>query len=272
MCALAAVRSRDGGTRLLLAIVAVTWVGLMLKRSLKLRFFLEAFPALCLLGARGAADLVDIARQGHVAKAAKVAAGILVGVLAVSVIIWTAARVASLDFAMDVFYETDAGHAEALDWMAGRIGDDPTYLVNSFDQMSAESLDFHAATTSWPDWRGRTVTDVSLRDPQEAPEEVARFRQAVLADAPSQVMHLANTPVDSAGAWWAYQAAINACWDGTWEEATAVWVHLWDNRAAEMVLSDPLRFWRHGAQEELRSAYWYPLLVEISRAWCVADP
>ena len=57
LCALAAVRRRDGGTRLLLAIVAVTWIGLMLKRSLKLRFFLEAYPALCLLGARGAADL-----------------------------------------------------------------------------------------------------------------------------------------------------------------------------------------------------------------------
>jgi hypothetical protein len=169
---------------------------------------------------------------------------------------------------MDVAYETEPGHAMALDWIADRAGGNNTFLINWWDQLSAEALDFHLAARHWPRWSQRTVVGVLLADPGEAPVGVEQFRDTVIATAPSHLVHLANAPVENAGAWWAYQAAISTCWDGEWTEATSVWVHQWDTRAHDRALAEPIPLLRARARDELRAELWYPLLIDLSHAEC----
>jgi len=269
MLATAPFRRRDAGTRILLAMVIVVWVSLLLKRLLTLDFFFDAYPAMCLIAAKGLHDVVTAVRKRYMGLAPKR----LLAILAVAVIgyvgVWAYARAATLPFLMDISFETGPGHAAAHDWITDRVGAGPTFLINGWDQLSAEAVDFHTATKLWPGWHHRTVSDVTLRDPEEKPESVERFREAVVSAPRSQLIHLENAPVASAGAWWAYRAAIASCWDGGWEETTALWVHVWDSRAESQVLSRPLKFRRASDQDELRARFRYPLLIEVSRARCL---
>lgn len=249
-------------------IVAVTWAGLLFGRSLTSRFFLGAYLAVCLLGARGAHGLSTALRQRLPARMSQWVVPALAAAVVGYVGAWTYARATTLAFVMDVSYETEPGHQATLDWIADRVDAGPTFLINGWDQASAEALDFYLATRLWPKWTQRTVTDVTLKDPREHPETIDQFRQAATSTSPSQLVHLGNTPVASACAWWAYRAAVSSCWDGVWEETASFWVRLWDRQAQRQALSRPFAFRQASAKEGLRAQFSYPFLVEVSRGVC----
>jgi hypothetical protein len=267
----ACVRWRDPDTRLLILIVAVSWVGLLMKRSLSVRFILGAFPAMCLIAAKGAQDLLEFVRHTLPVKISRRAVPILALLLAAIAGGWACARAISFPFLMDVAYETASGHRAVIEWIADHVDGSPTFLINGWDQVSAEAVDFHLATRLWPHWRHRMVTDVTLADPDETPESLEEFQQAVLSALPNHLVHLGNTPVASAGAWWAYRATIVDCWDGQWQSTTSVWIHIWDREAVRQVLSRPLAFARAGPRENLREQLWYPLQVDVSHAVCADE-
>ena len=74
-------------------------------------------------------------------------------------------------------------------------------------------------------------------------------------------MHLANTPVLAAGAWWAYEAAIAPLWSGSWTARAAFDAALWDGELKEAILVHPHRYLGTTA-DEVGQTFRYALRFE----------
>ena len=256
---------REPDWRLPLSIVVVTWLALLIKRQLNTRFFASAVYAAFLLTGN---SLVVWERAFKSARVSVVRRILSFAVL-IQVLIFLVARVRSFPFLMEVAYETDAATASVYTWVNETVANDaPIFLINGWDQLSTQTLDFHTGAERWPQWSGPTVTDVLLADPQEDPLAVGRFQQAVAGSPRSYLIHLTNTPVPNAGAWWAYETALEPYWNGEWQSANSYWVLLWDGKLENEIFSRPLHYVNQENRLSARRKYGYPLLIEARIATC----
>jgi len=260
---------KDARSRLLLALLIATWAGLMLKRQLNLRFFLTALPAASLLAAHSMLKYAAILFHQLRARRHTWLVAVLTAALAIYLAFYLQARVGSFPFLVEVAYEADPKADSARSWIRDGISLSPGFLINGWDQFSTSALNFYLASACWPAWEKPTVTDVLLKDPAEAPEAVEQFRQAVMSVSEGYLIHLGNTPVPAAGAWWAYQAALRPCWAGQWQAAKTFPIHLWDSRLKERILDYPLHYSLESQRLAARERYLYSLQMETKLAFCV---
>ncbi len=261
----------DANWRLPLAIVLITWFMLLLKRQLNPRFFINAVTAAFLLTAN------TISKYGfrvlHRLKARRSLVSILVIVVIIGLLPYLWARIETFPFLMRVRYETDVKIAEICDWIASFISyNHPIFLVNGWDQLSTPLLNFYFLSRQWPqglnlpNWQTHRVIGVLLKNPQTNPDAVTEFQQAVNADSVRHLIHLGNTPVPNAGAWWAYQSVIKLPWDGEWQAVSTFWVRVWDERLSTDVVARPLYYAFPQNRLSAQEKYGYPLPIEVKIA------
>ena len=82
------------------------------------------------------------------------------------------------------------------------------------------------------------------------------------------MVHLANSPVPNAGAWWAYAPALQACWHNGWQSTTSYWIHLWDENLEDRIMHHPFQYTDGAERLVAREKYRYPLLIEVKVAEC----
>ena len=255
--------------RLPLALVATTWVVLLIEKQLNVRFFAAAVSASFLLAGNSFSRYLHILPASTDGLRTSVIRAVLVLAVTGSSIAYLIARIDAFPFLMEVALETDTAAAEMYSWITDTLTDDsPVFLINGWDQLSGIAYSFHEASTRWPRWRAARAIDVLLVDPQEHPEAVTSFQESVMELPRSYVVHLGNTPVPSAGAWWAYQAALQPCWGGDWESTRSFWIGLWDGGMKAEVISHPFRYVRPEDRLAARESYRYPLSVEAKIAVC----
>jgi 4-amino-4-deoxy-L-arabinose transferase-like glycosyltransferase len=264
----AALSWRKTASSLPLALILTTWIVLLLKKQLNTRFFIAALSAVFLLTGHTITKLSSslLTRKGNGRKGAY---ALLALVLVVGTIPFLIARAWSFPFLMEVAYETDPEAHTLFAWIESETDRNaPIFLVNGWDQVSISGLNFYLGRTDWPDWQAPQATDVFLIDPEREPQHVDRFYSSLDAHARSYVVHLSNTPVPNAGAWWAYRPAVEACWDGDWQSVTSYWIHLWDIGLEAEILSHPFRYVNEAERLVARERYRYPLQIEAKVTIC----
>lgn len=259
---LAATRWRRADSCFPLSLLLITWIGLLVKRQIAVRLIIPGAMAAFLLSAPVVPALAD-ALRGH-----RTFLRLALAVTLVSVLAAVGVRIATLPLLLDVGLEARPSFDEARDWIARHVGSGPVFLVNGWDVFSAPALEWALAARAWPDWTGHPVVNIDLADPEDHPEEVEAFAEMVLGGPEATIVHLENTPVPAAGAWWAYAQAISPCWDGSWEATATFVLGRWDSQLLEDILSHPIRFATEEAQAAARQKYWYPLPVEMHIATC----
>lgn len=255
---------------LLLTIVFAVWTALLAKRQVASRFFSAALAPAYLLGV---SQIVQIWRSTWVRwawaswrcwlrRGMLIAAwGYVVAALVVRILAWPLTAAVAL--------ETSEGSAQAFEWAAQQVGPwvEQVLLVNGWDNLSAPALE-------WTLWKMRwgtrplipvRVTALDLEDPEECAECVPEFLAWVRERDRFAIVHLANTPVPSAGAWWAYAAVLSPCWDGIWKATSTFFTPVWAAGLLEEILAHPMEFagsrgWRLADQMH------YALSVEVSVA------
>jgi hypothetical protein len=263
---------QERGWRLPLAIIATTWGVLLIKRLLDLRFFMSALTSAFLITGLSVT-------KAHAALTAGRAPGLrrayraLALVLLISILPFLIARAISFPLLMEVAYETDGTTTELFAWIDQLTGPEtPVFFVNGWDQLSTLGLNVYLGKESWPNRRGPQATDVLLVDPEQEPDRIEAFYRALASPPESYVVHLTNSPVPHAGAWWAYRPALAACWSGNWERSRGVWVRLWDGAFRDQILRHPFRYVDPVARQAAREANGYPLLIEARAAVCRPQP
>jgi hypothetical protein len=257
-------RWREPRVGFLLALALGVWVALALKRQDAGRLFYIALPAIYLLGSEQVLAAWNWCRarlpdQAAWVRRALVAAGFLYLIAAVGV------RIATFPLLMEVTYETGPGFADAASWVAAHVdpSEDRVVLVNGWDQFSAPALEWAIWQSRWPaGWlQPVEVSSITLQDPDECERCVDDFRRAVSHPSGVQLVHLANTPVVAAGAWWAYEAAIAPLWTGVWASSATFDVALWDGELKEAILAHPLQYLEKTA-DEVGETFRYALRFE----------
>ena len=180
-------------------------------------------------------------------------------------------RLVTFPFLMEVAYETDPSTAQVQAWITQRVTDGDLYFVNGWDQLSAPAVSWRLAKQDFPHWDKDDVIGVELQDPEQQPDAVTDFKDSVLDSPDASIIHLENTPVAHAGAWWAYRDALSDCWDGTWQDSTSLWVRIWDSRLESQVLAHPRNFLRQEDRESTRISLWYSLPIEVHIATCATN-
>ena len=179
-------------------------------------------------------------------------------------------QVLAFPLLMRFSYETGLVLVEVVDWISAQIpcGGERIFFVNGWDQFSAPALEWALWRSHWgEEGSALEVVRVALQDPEECPACVEAFGRAVLQEPSACIVHLENTPVPAAGAWWAYMATLAPCWDGEWEATATFWVPLWPKDLGDEILTHPERFANRAAQEAARqSRYLLPLEVRTI-AW-----
>jgi hypothetical protein len=258
---------RKPPVRFLLVLLLVVWSALVLKRQLAPRLFLPALvPAFLLTGLQVGALAEKSARTA--ARFPPWTRQVLIGGLGLYLVAVIGVRALTFPFVVEVVLESDPHSEEARAWIAQHVSADRVLLINPWDHFSAPGLSWYLAQRRWPGWEPGQVYGVELRDPSEQPEAVADFQKAAMDAQGATIVHLGNVPVAEAGAWWAYQASLVACWDGEWEATKAFRVRVWDGRMEEEVLAHPLRFLREQDRKGARQALWYLLNWEVNIAIC----
>jgi hypothetical protein len=260
-------RWREPVVRLLLILFVITWGALVLKRQLAPRLFFAALPPAFLLTASQAAMVCERIRW-PASKRAPWFRRTLFAALALYLLVAVAIRALVFPFLMEVAYETDRRSEQARAWILQQAPGEKLFLVNGWDQFSALALRWYLANQRWPHWQEGRVSGVELQDPAKSPQAVADFQAAMLASPKASIVHLGNTPVPEAGAWWAYRASLAGCWDGEWETEQAFQIGIWDKRLEEEILAHPTRFMRKKDQEATRQSFWYLLRFEVHIATC----
>jgi hypothetical protein len=260
-------RWKDPVVRLLLVLILVTWGALVIKRQLAPRLFFAALPPAFLLTGLQVSALADRMKLRQT-RGVRLVQRVLLGGLALYLLVALGIRGLSFPFLMEVVYETDLPSEDARAWIAQQATEEKIFLVNGWDQFSAQALTWYRAGMHWPHWDGERVVGFDLEDPARRPDKVADFQRAVLDSSEATIVHLGNTPVPNAGAWWAYQAALRACWDGEWEATTAFWIRIWDGGLEREILAHPDRFVRQADRDLARQSFWYALLFEVQTATC----
>jgi len=251
-----------------LALLLVTWTTLALKRQVAIRLFIPGAIAAFTLCGPLIPSLIERGRRTGRSRPHRALLRAALGLTILYLLVATAVRVVTFPFLLEVAYETTPSSGEAWTWTAQHVGPGRIFLINGWDQFSAPTLEWHLASLQWPGWEGRRVVNVDLVDPKEDPEAVAAFQQMVLTSPGSTLVHLENTPVAAAGAWWAYRQALAPCWDGVWEATAGFWLGQWDRRLTQAVLAHPLQFLPGETQASARERFWYPLWMEIHIATC----
>jgi 4-amino-4-deoxy-L-arabinose transferase-like glycosyltransferase len=254
------LRWKEPVVQLLLTLLLIAWGALVLKRQLAPRLFFVALPPAFLLTS------LQIVTQSE--KMGRWVRNVLIGSLTLYLLAATAIRALTFPFLMEVAYETDLQSEDARAWIAQHASAGKIFMINGWDQFSSQTQSWYLASLHWPHGEKDQVADVELQDPARRPEAVADFQQAVLAFPGSTIVHLGNTPVPQAGAWWAYQSSLVACWDGEWEATTTFWIKIWDGRLEGEILTHPIHFLRQKDREAARQSLWYSLLFEVHIATC----
>jgi hypothetical protein len=234
---------RDPAARLPLTIVLASWLTILVKRQLNLRFFLAAVSALFLLVGYVAARDGRPLFERFKARGAGWAFSLLAAVLLVTSAAYLGASVVSLPFLAEVTYEVSDDSTTIQSWITDVVPPDtPVFLVNGWDHFSTPALNFLLCTQQWPAWEGPAATAVFLVDPERYPEAVTQFRDDLFAASPSYVVHLDNTPVPDAGGWWAYRAAMAPCMPDDWQASHAFSFRLWDDQLEREIIDHPFRY------------------------------
>jgi len=259
---------RDATWSLPLAILATTWIVLLLKRQLNLRFFISGLSAAFLITGRSVTKFHSLLAANKVKWLVR-SYHVLVLVVFASTISFLSARTSAFPLLMEVAYETDPKTTKLFAWLANRVdGETPTFFVNGWDQLSTYSLNFYIGMMNWPHWRGPQTIDVSLVDPDEQPQHAAHFYNALDSTPRSYVVHLSNAPVSHAGAWWAYQPALRSCRNSDWQFETSFWTRLWDDDLENEIMRRPFHYAYQASHLAVRERYRYPLLIEVKVAEC----
>jgi len=251
-----------------LALLITTWIVLLLKRQLNLRFFISGlFSAFIITGC------IMTNLHSHISFSKKHYLKKLYTVFVVTIIVSSAlflfVRISSFPLLMEIAYETDSETVSLFAWVANKVDKEtPIFFVNGWDQMSTSGFNFYAGMEAWPHWRSPQAIDVLLVDPDKQPQLVEQFHTALASTPKSYVIHLSNTPVPNAGAWWAYQSALHLCWQGEWQSETSFWIRSWDGSLENEIMRYPFQYMYQSERLALRESYWYPLLVEIRIAEC----
>jgi 4-amino-4-deoxy-L-arabinose transferase-like glycosyltransferase len=265
--ALSLVRWKEPVVRFLLSLFLVTWSALVLQRQLAPRLFFAASPSAFLLTGYWATNLFTKVKKRMVNRRQSVR-NILIGGFALYFLAAVTIRRLSFPFLMEVAYEADPRSAEARAWIAQRTRTEKVFLVNGWDQFSASALSWYLAGLKWPHWEIEDVVHIELQDPAESPEAVTVFQEAVQASPEAKIVHLGNTPVPQAGAWWAYRASLTACWDGEWQATAGFLIKLWDDQLAREILAHPMHFVLERDRAAARQSLWYDLFFEVHIATC----
>jgi hypothetical protein len=266
---IAFLRWRDPEWRAPLAVLLVTWLAMVFKRQLNIRFFVSGVPVAFLLAGNSVSEYGPLLAQWLKARKMAVLYYLLVFVLLGGSFLYLGARVIGFPFLMEVAYETDTSATAIVSWVEDRVPRGTSvFLVNGWDQLSTSALGFHLHSARWPDPETPDAVSVSLEDPEEYPQAVPQFERALISHSKSYVVHLGNTPVPNAGAWWAYQPVLEACWSGDWFASRSFWIGVWDGGLKEDILSHPFFYAREANRESARSDLLYPLSVEVRVALC----
>ena len=294
---------RKAHWRLPLTAALMTWLVLLLRRQLNLRFFISAASMAFLLVGNCVArwggqfrvyleewsrnqvfrsekpintsivsprwSVVSTRHLKNLVCPAKLLGPLLAIVLLASVLPHLGVRIAAFPFLMEVAYETDPRSNDLYAWIADRITyDHPTFLVNGWDQISTFALDFYMGSTHWPDWETPQAINVFLEDPEENPEATSWLQEMLKSTSNGYIVHLGNTPVPDAGAWWAYKVVFSSCWDGDWQAVKTFEVDLWDGRLEDDIPARPFHYARREKRRAARRDYRYLLPIEVKIATC----
>lgn len=258
--------------RLPLAIIATTWGVLLIKRLLDLRFFMSGLTATFLITGLSVTKAHTALTTGG-ATWIRRTYRVLVLIILISTLPFLVARAISFPLLMEVAYETDVTTTDLFAWIEQRAEPaTPVFFVNGWDQLSTLGLNVYLGKEAWPRWHGPQATDVLLVDPAREPDRVEAFYRVLASSPESYVVHLTNSPVPHAGAWWAYRPALETCWSGDWDAVTGVWVRLWDGAFRDQILRHPFRYVDPAARQAAREANGYPLLIEARAAVCRPQP
>jgi hypothetical protein len=259
---------REKAWSLPLAILATTWMVLLFKRQLNLRFFVGGLSSAFLITGQSVTSFHSWL-SAHREKWLSLSYRVLVLVVSAGTVPFLLARIASFPLLIEVAYETDPATTSLFAWVVGNVDDEtPIFFVNGWDPISTSGLNFYLGMMTWPRWRFPQATDVLLVDPGKQPQLVEQFHAALSSAPKSYVVHLSNTPVPNAGAWWAYQPALQSCWPGDWQAATSFWASSWDGNLESEIMRRPFRYAYGASRLAARGNYRYPLLIETKIAEC----
>ena len=257
-------RWRQPRVGFLLAMALGIWVALVLKRQNANRLFYVALPAVYLLASDQALAAWRWLRACLLCRSACARRMGMVGLLYLFAAV--VVRIATFPLLMAVTYETGPGLAEAGRWVAAQVDTSEAWvlLINGWDQFSAPALEWAVWERRWhADGREPLeVLSITLRDPDECDTCVDDFQRAASQRPGVQLVHLANTPVPAAGAWWAYEVAIAPLWSGVWTSSATFDATLWDGELKEAILAHPMRFLGRTA-EEVGRTFRYALSFEV---------
>jgi hypothetical protein len=255
--------------RLPLSIVVMKWIVLLLERQINVRFFVAAAAVTSLLTAQWLATYVPRFYQAVKSRYVRVAVFAVGALIAMSGVIYLGARLAAFPFLMAVSYETDPAATRAHAWMADQMTyDHPILFVNGWDQFSSQAFDFAMGARTWPDWETTRVVDVLLKDPEEAPDAVEQFWEALDSASERTVVHLTNAPVPNAGAWWAYRPAIEPCLEKDGWRRQAFQIELWDGGLRDRILAQPFLYAQPRHRSTAREMFRYPLSIDVKVTTC----
>ena len=266
---LAFLRWRDPEWRAPLMVLLVTWLAMVFKRQLNLRFFVSSVPMAFLLAGNAVSEFGPLLAQRFRVRRMAVLYYLLVLVVLGVSLLYLGARAVGFPFLMEVAYETDTKAVRFATWVSDRITHNTSvFMVNGWDQLSTSALGFHLRYARWPDPGDLYATPVLLEDPEEHPQAVQQFESALDSSPTSYIVKLSNTPVPNAGAWWAYQPVLEACWTGDWLAGRSFWIGVWDGGLKEDILNRPFFYSRQDNRESARNDLLYPLLVDVKVALC----
>lgn len=260
------VRRKDPLTGFPLLLVLSTWAILVLKRQTGTRFFYTALPPAFLLASHQVAVTWRFLSQVP-RRALKIGGVSMLGIYLMTILV---IRVLALPLLMESSYETDLVLVEVAEWIAARTSSNKEriFLINDWDQFSASALEWSLWRSHWGEEEKTVeIIQVALQDPEECPACVEAFGREVLKEPQAHIVHLENTPVPAAGAWWAYRATLAPCWDGEWETTTTFWVPLWPKELSHEIMAHPEGFVNRAEWEAIRQSRYFLSVGVRTVAW-----
>jgi hypothetical protein len=259
---------RDNSWSIPLVFILATWIVLLIKQQLNFRFFIGALSCSFITTGQSLVELFDLLSASRLRRL-KISIYALTFVIIAVSISFIYRRIASFPLLIEVVYETDIDSMPIYTWISKNVNKDgDIFMVNGWDQFSSAGLNFYLGMETWPQQQLPRVYDVFLVDPAEKPELVNAFHTALDSTVRSYVVHIENSPVPNSGAWWAYEPALQSCWNNGWQDETSFWIHMWDIRLEERIITNPNSYMDKTKHLITREKFWYPLFLELKVAEC----